>query len=449
MVQRICWLFFLPLLAILSSCSPLPSGLTIRDATETLREAPLKQASAPLLARQANIVVIIAEQAAADGRDLPNELSQLGVWNEDQIVSNGIAIYVSFEPRYSEIRVGSQWADLLPPNTLRTIRTTTLNPELRADQLETGVSATLIMLNEALVAAENTNRLIIGGSFGIVLLIILATTVGRPWIDALWALTPQAKAAAAKQAARDHAYRQSLVENQINYAINTFDDNRTVLIEAEVKMLSIYRNALKERWSALANQVGGIPNDQLSQIEQDARDLQAKLKRYVDMARAGDRATRTIAEARAALLQQPISKTNKRKKKSAPPAATLPPANASAGIIAGLAELDTLEQQRIVLFQRRADPKLENAFSEELTNAFRALTEQAAIIWRRERPESYNAAQRRNQSKTASSSSSDSWSSSSSGIATSSSSSSSSSDSGYDQSSSSSSSRDSSDGGSW
>lgn len=89
-----------------------PGELIINDETERLSRGRVAEAAAPLLQRGATIAIFIVERGENNGNDLTNRLARAGLqgYSYDRIVPHAIAIYVSYEPRYSELRAGKTGA---------------------------------------------------------------------------------------------------------------------------------------------------------------------------------------------------------------------------------------------------------------------------------------------------------------------------------------------------
>jgi len=120
-----------------------PGRLVVSDQTGALDQARIAGAAAPLLQRGAVVAVFLAERGDDRGDDFTRRLAGESLQRNGQIISDGLALYVSFDPRYSELRAGNRWSGTLPDAKLRTIRTETLNPALQAGMPSDGIAATL------------------------------------------------------------------------------------------------------------------------------------------------------------------------------------------------------------------------------------------------------------------------------------------------------------------
>ena len=123
-----------------------PGRLFVTDETERLRQLEVAKAAAPLVQRGARVVVLIVERGDNSGDDLTRRLTAInpqGYSSHDRIPPDAIAIYVSYEPRYAELRAGKNWSSALTNDALTDIRTRALNPALRSDDVTDGVAETL------------------------------------------------------------------------------------------------------------------------------------------------------------------------------------------------------------------------------------------------------------------------------------------------------------------
>ncbi len=130
-----------------------PGRLFVTDETERLRRSEVAQAAAPLIQRGINVVVFIVERGDNTGRALTDRLTEInlqGHSSQDRIAPDAIAIYVSYEPRYAELRAGRNWSGALTDDVLTDIRTNTLNPALRNDNVTGGVVETLKRFESAI-----------------------------------------------------------------------------------------------------------------------------------------------------------------------------------------------------------------------------------------------------------------------------------------------------------
>lgn len=147
------------LIALLAGCTPAPGRLVVDDETGALDRAQAERAAAPLVARGATVAVLVAARGDETGADLARRLAAAGLLEGGQVAPGALALYVSYEPRYSELRAGARWSGRLPDGTLREVRTAALNPALREGRLAAGVAATLAALEERIANPPLVERL--------------------------------------------------------------------------------------------------------------------------------------------------------------------------------------------------------------------------------------------------------------------------------------------------
>ncbi len=183
---------------LVSACSGEPAArLVVRDERNAVDIALVERAAAPILARGADVAVFVADKGDDTGRDLTDRLNAeaLGLASNAGIAPSAIAIYVSYAPRYSELRAGSRWSEFLPSVTLRAIRDRTLNAALRRNDGDTadGIVATLDAFDAAIASGQDANRMVgrlamigVGALVGGLLLAALSTG----GIAGMWSAAP-------------------------------------------------------------------------------------------------------------------------------------------------------------------------------------------------------------------------------------------------------------------
>jgi hypothetical protein len=169
---------------LLSACGAAPGRLWLAEAGQALDRGRVEAAARPLLERGASVAVIVVERGDESGDDLTRRLDAAGMLERGAIVSDALALYVSFAPRYSELRAGGRWSRALPGDALRAIRLEHLNPELRGGRLSAGVASALAALDARLAASETLGARVAG-----LLTWRLAAFAGFMALLALW-LTP-------------------------------------------------------------------------------------------------------------------------------------------------------------------------------------------------------------------------------------------------------------------
>jgi hypothetical protein len=144
----------------------------------------LEAAARPLIERGVALAVIAAPSGDESGADFTRRLDAAGLLRAGRIAPDAIALYISFAPRYSELRAGTDWSARLPNEALREIRLDILNPALRSGAASDGVAAALAALDARLGAGP------FGGAAsrwlwfaGAVVLLILASSTLRGWLS--------------------------------------------------------------------------------------------------------------------------------------------------------------------------------------------------------------------------------------------------------------------------
>ena len=125
-----------------------PYGLALVDELQKLDRPAVERAAGPLLKRGAAVAVVVVRHG--DERDVVKQLNQLGLWSGNRISPAGILLYVSLEPRYSELRAGARFSDDLSASTLEKIRQESLNPALREQHYQQAVLDSLTTLEARL-----------------------------------------------------------------------------------------------------------------------------------------------------------------------------------------------------------------------------------------------------------------------------------------------------------
>ncbi len=155
-------LLALALITLLAGCAAAPGSLLLVDETSSLDRAGVEAAAAPLLARGARVAVLVVVRGDETGEDLTRRLGEAGLLEAGQIAPAALALYVSYEPRYSELRAGTNWSKSLPDAALREARTGVLNPALRTERPAAGVAATLQALEARIASPPLLQRVVEG-----------------------------------------------------------------------------------------------------------------------------------------------------------------------------------------------------------------------------------------------------------------------------------------------
>src|SRR5688500_13638219 len=140
-------LLALPLALLLGECGLRQPALVIDDSANVLDRSRVAAAAKPLQDHGVKVAVIAVDRGDNRGADFTRRLARGGLGGRKGIAWNAVAVYISYEPRYSELRAGTQWSPVLPKQVLATIRQDTLNPALRDSDTTAGVAAALGAVN--------------------------------------------------------------------------------------------------------------------------------------------------------------------------------------------------------------------------------------------------------------------------------------------------------------
>src|SRR5215207_1865878 len=96
----------LSIAVLAASCGRAPGGLVLVDQAAALDRAQIETAAAPLIELGITVAVFSVANGDQRGDDFTRRLDAAGLLRSGQIAPSAIALYVSFEPRYSEFRAG-------------------------------------------------------------------------------------------------------------------------------------------------------------------------------------------------------------------------------------------------------------------------------------------------------------------------------------------------------
>jgi hypothetical protein len=184
-------------------------GLIYHDDANKLDRARLESAARPLLDRGARVAIYtVQNNGGAD--DFQRRLEQDGLASGGSINANLIAIYVSFNPRYSQIRGGDNWnAALKTNNNIDAIRNNELNVGLAAGDFTSGFTNALGAIDQAIASPPRPG----GGTtfninfvpivLGVIFLVLLLVVVPVVWRSYSKRRATAQAFASAKQAAEE------------------------------------------------------------------------------------------------------------------------------------------------------------------------------------------------------------------------------------------------------
>jgi len=126
----------------------------IVDTSATLDAPSLQAAARPLVERGLQVVLILETRGS---REVDAKLATLGIGGGGLVPDNLLAVYVSLEPRYAEIRYGDSLRSALGGDVADQIRLNTLNPQLRERQFNLAFANTLNALENAIQSGGLSN----------------------------------------------------------------------------------------------------------------------------------------------------------------------------------------------------------------------------------------------------------------------------------------------------
>jgi uncharacterized membrane protein YgcG len=409
-------LLWLALLSLAAGCGAAPEGqLLLVDETARLDRARVEAAARPLLARGAAVAVIAVPSGDDSGADFTRRLDEVGLLRAGRIAPQAIALYVSYAPRYSEIRAGTGWSARLPGEALREIRLEILNPALRADAASDGVAAALAALDVRIEAGPLGawgGRLAWALYAGIAAVVVLIfayhplkrglDATRRAWLASpagqlvarLWQRSPPGRALAR----RELAQRIQAARQQLERAADGARGDFAQISLPAADLVDRLRDCDARR-AELARRAPDQPDllTALQMLKEDYRLLSADIaRRRQDLQRGSGSVAQAAKTARAmverveATFQRALKATHSRRKR----AGKLKPEISEAGrqrladLRAGLQQID---QQRAALAQL-ALPALELIERQKrLAGDYDTLTRDATELWKAECPWAYQA----------------------------------------------------------
>jgi uncharacterized membrane protein YgcG len=183
----------------LAGCARQSGRLLLVDEIAALDHSRIEVAAAPLIGRGVTLAIVVVERGDDQGADFARRLEAAQLLRGDAVLEDVVALYVSRDPRYSELRAGGSWSGALPSETLRAIRQDALNPALRADNFTDGVVAALAALDTRLAADSSflgwlvaVIRWLIYGLMAAVTLFFLSWPLKAlfEWLKDLWLASP-------------------------------------------------------------------------------------------------------------------------------------------------------------------------------------------------------------------------------------------------------------------
>ena len=198
-LARVLSIALLLAVVLLAGCAASSGRLLLVDEAAMLDRARVEAAAAPLIARGAIVAVVVVQRGDEQGADFARRLQAAELLRGDAIVDEGIALYVSREPRYSELRAGGRWSGALPSDALRAVRQEVLNPALRAGSFTDGVAAALAALDTQIAGDSSPLAWLVVGirwlvyGLSVAVMLFFAAVLLRPlleWLKDVWLRSP-------------------------------------------------------------------------------------------------------------------------------------------------------------------------------------------------------------------------------------------------------------------
>jgi uncharacterized membrane protein YgcG len=380
-------LFALALL--LMACTEQPPQLVLLDNTATLEAAELANLAAPLLDRGATVVLVLAESGGEE--DFARQLEAAGLLRGGQIAADAIGVYVSIEPRYSELRAGERWSSYLPATALERIRAEALNPALRDGQVAAGFAAALSATEAEIIRqrsyAQTISWSVYGalaalliGLFGVLQYDNLRRSPPARLIAWIWARTPSGRAAARRKLLLTIAAERSRVDG----------------LDRQVRTKLEQLNSPRDFMETLAEL--DMRRTALAQSE-DLAELRALRSAYdawmVDVDELHDTRTTTHTRAEAARTQMDRLRADMTRATSSDHGKGKPSRPISDDDRRRLADLEArlaeLEQSAVELEQHWHKAQDRQVWLHQLGSGYRTLEADALALWKDACPDAYAA----------------------------------------------------------
>lgn len=301
----------LALLLLLASPALAQGRLIYHDDAGRLDRARVERAAGPLLDRGA--VVAVYTVASGNETDFADRLEQDGLASSGSVNANMVAIYVSFNPRYSAIRYGDRWnAALGVNNNVEAIRTGQLNVGLAASDVTGGFVNALSAIDQAIksppTAGGGTNVTVESGTFtpvvlGVIFLVLLL--VGGPLLYRSYKKrrTIAQAFAQARQSAEDARRQAGGVIADMGQAIKDARDkaayDKVSYAAADVEQLRQWQSAAEAQFTKAQEQFDHIAESLAAKRVPTKEDYQSVAKSYAGVTQQVETARRQLAQAEA------------------------------------------------------------------------------------------------------------------------------------------------------
>ncbi|MFQ3680869.1 chromosome partitioning protein ParA [Roseiflexus sp.] len=346
------------------------SNPTIVDETGNLDVAAVQRAAQPLVARGAQVGIFLVQRGGED--DALRRYQRAGLAGGNAINPDVIAIYVSFDPRFSEIAYGDRWnAALRTNNNVETIRQNQLNPGLASGNATRGVVDALTQIERSIASPPvpaggttvNINPVPIVA--GVIFLVLLAVAGPMLWSGfqkrrrAAQAL--QASRTAAEEARRTTSSVIVDFSREVRNAQEKAKFDRVSYAETDARQLAALQSEVEQRFARLQEQFAGVEKSLVMHQNPGQTDYDTATQQYRQIAQEVSALREQLAqvEARRAELdriaQAAPGEVDKAKKALADVAAHLSDLSVDLQPEAALRSVESLvERAEQLLKERRA-----------------------------------------------------------------------------------------------
>lgn len=298
------------------------NGVTIVDETGELDQEMVTEAAQALVARGARVGVFLIDSGGEDDALRRFQRADLAVSNA--IEPDAILIYVSFDPRYSEISYGDRWNEaLLTNNNAETIRLNQLNPGLASGNLTRGVVNALTAIDRSIatppvpsggttiVNEGNTVNVdfvpLVLGVLGVVLLLVVGPIAWRGYQKRRGiAQALQAARTAAEEGRRAASAAITDMSQALRAAQEKAQFDRVSYADAEVRRLAELQGDVEQRFVGAQEQLAAAGEKLALRKEPTQAEYEAVTQSYGQIVRdiSGARDILAKAEARRAELDK-------------------------------------------------------------------------------------------------------------------------------------------------
>ncbi|MCS6937837.1 MAG: chromosome partitioning protein ParA [Roseiflexus sp.] len=344
------------------------SNPTIIDETESLDRAAVRRAAQPLVDRGARVGVFLVQRGGEN--DALRRYQRAGLASGSAINADTIAIYVSFNPRYSEIAYGDRWNAALRTNdNAETIRQNQLNPGLASGNATRGVVDALTAIERSIASPPvpaggttiNINPVPIVA--GVIFLVLLAVAGPTLW-SGFQRRRAAAKALEAARAATEEARRlASSAIVDLSQALRSAQEkakfDRVSYAEADVRQLAAMQSDVEQRFARVQERFAETEKSLVLRKTLVQADYEAAAQQYRQIAQEATAIRERLAqvEARRAELdriaQAAPGEVDKAKKALADVAAQLSALSADLQPEAALQSAESLVERAEQLLQER------------------------------------------------------------------------------------------------